>query len=179
MEAGEKGWVGLENQEVGRVREEEAPAGHRILGFQRLIAGVAEVYPEQFARRRVVVDQENRLAPPPGFHRGSVTAVDVCAPLVFTSGMPPQLGTFAPSAQSRCRQVLIVEDNVDQAQTLRMFLSMKGHRLEIAGNRPAAIDVARRFRPDVGLLDLGLPGVDGFEVGRPTKNKYGRAAPPV
>ena len=87
----------------------------------------------------------------------------------------PQLGTFTPSAQTRCRHVLIVEDNVDQAQTLRMFLSMKGHRLEIASTGPAAIDVARRFRPDVVLLDLGLPGIDGFEVARQIKNQYGDA----
>ena len=89
--------------------------------------------------------------------------------------MPPQLGTFIPPAQSRCRQVLIVEDNADQAQTLRMFLSMKGHRLEIAATGPAAIEVARRFRPDVVLLDLGLPGIDGFEVARQIKQEYGDA----
>ena len=89
--------------------------------------------------------------------------------------MPPQLGTFIPSAHVRCRQVLIVEDNVDQAQTLRMFLSMKGHRLEIAATGPAAIEVARRFRPEVVLLDLGLPGIDGFEVARQIKNEYGDA----
>jgi two-component system CheB/CheR fusion protein len=75
----------------------------------------------------------------------------------------------------RCRQVLIVEDNVDQAQTLRMFLSMKGHRLEIAATGPAAIESAHRFRPEVVLLDLGLPGIDGFEVARQLRQEYGQA----
>jgi len=90
--------------------------------------------------------------------------------------MPPQLGTFSPPlGQARCRQVLIVEDNVDQAQTLRLFLSMKGHRLEIAATGPAALEVARRFRPDVVLLDLGLPGLDGFEVARQLRQEYGEA----
>jgi CheY-like chemotaxis protein len=88
--------------------------------------------------------------------------------------MPPQLGT-PTSSSARCRQVLIVEDNVDQAQTLRVFLSMRGHRLEIAATGPAAIEVARRFRPDVVLLDLGLPGFDGFEVARQIKQEYGAA----
>ena len=92
----------------------------------------------------------------------------------------PQLGTFAPLSASvsphfRCRQVLIVEDNVDQAQTLRVFLSMKGHQLEIAATGPAALEVARRFRPDVVLLDLGLPGLDGFEVARQLRQEYGEA----
>ena len=88
--------------------------------------------------------------------------------------MPPQLGTFSPPlGQARCRQVLIVEDNVDQAQTLRLFLSMKGHRLEIAATGPAALEVARRFRPDVVLLDLGLPGLDGIEVARRLREEHG------
>jgi CheY-like chemotaxis protein len=74
---------------------------------------------------------------------------------------------------TRALQVLIVEDNVDQAQTLRVFLSMMGHRLEIAATGPAAIESARRFRPEVVLLDLGLPGVDGFEVARQIKQEHG------
>jgi two-component system CheB/CheR fusion protein len=75
----------------------------------------------------------------------------------------------------RPQQVLIVEDNVDQAQTLRTYLGMKGHRLEIAATGPAAIEVARRFRPQVVLLDLGLPGLDGFEVARQLRQEYGEA----
>src|SRR5256885_8889832 len=85
----------------------------------------------------------------------------------------PQLGTFT-APQVRCRQVL-VEDNIDQAQTLRMFLGMKGHRLEIAATGPAALEIARRFRPEVVLLDLGLPGLDGFEVARQLRQEYGEA----
>src|SRR5207237_5098475 len=86
---------------------------------------------------------------------------------LLLAATPPQLGTFSPPlGQARCRQVLIVEDNVDQAQTLRLFLSMQGHRLEIAATGPAALGVARRFRPDVVLLDLGLPAPDGFDADR-------------
>jgi two-component system CheB/CheR fusion protein len=71
--------------------------------------------------------------------------------------------------------VLIVEDNVDQAQTMRAFLSLKGHSLEIAATGPRALDIARRFRPDVVLLDIGLPGIDGFEVARQLKSEHGDA----
>ncbi|HYR35909.1 MAG TPA: response regulator [Burkholderiales bacterium] len=75
----------------------------------------------------------------------------------------------------RCRQVLIVEDNVDQAQTLRLFLGMMGHRIAVAASGPAAIEAARRLRPEVVLLDIGLPGLDGFEVARQIKHEHGDA----
>jgi two-component system CheB/CheR fusion protein len=72
-------------------------------------------------------------------------------------------------------QVLLVEDNVDQAQTLAAFLGLKGHHISIAASGPAAIEAARRVRPDVVLLDLGLPGVDGFEVARQIRREHGEA----
>ena len=75
----------------------------------------------------------------------------------------------------RTQSVLIVEDNADQAATLSLFLSLKGHRLEIASTGPAAIELARRQRPDVVLLDLGLPGFDGFEVARRLRQEHGQA----
>jgi len=79
----------------------------------------------------------------------------------------------------RTRSVLIVEDNADQAETLKELLSLKGHRLEIASTGPAAIERARRQRPDVVLLDLGLPGCDGFEVARRLKADSRTAGVPI
>ena len=71
------------------------------------------------------------------------------------------------------QQVLIVEDNVDQAATLCMFLDLKGHQLQVATTGLAALELARRCRPDVVLLDIGLPGLDGFEVARELRREYG------
>jgi DNA-binding response OmpR family regulator len=85
--------------------------------------------------------------------------------------MATQSGLVQPE---RTRQVLIVEDNVDQAETLKVFLSMKGHQLQVAATGPAAIELARRQRPDVVLLDLGLPGFDGFEVARRLRQEHGQ-----
>jgi len=79
------------------------------------------------------------------------------------------------TGSSRARSVLIVEDNADQAHTLLVFLGMKGHQLEVAPSGPAAIEAARRLRPDVVLLDLGLPGCDGFEVARRLRDEHGAA----
>jgi CheY-like chemotaxis protein len=90
--------------------------------------------------------------------------------------MPFQYGTFEPSSpdlHARMLHVLIVEDNFDQAETLRIFLSGKGHTLEIAPSGPAALEAARRKRPDIVLLDLGLPGLDGIEVAKRLRLEHG------
>ena len=62
------------------------------------------------------------------------------------------------------RRVLLVDDNLDHIHTLSILLRSMGHTVDYAVNGYVALDVARRFRPDVVLLDLGLPGVTGLEV---------------
>jgi two-component system CheB/CheR fusion protein len=60
----------------------------------------------------------------------------------------------------------VIEDNLDSVHALAYLLSDIGHTVEYAMNGYIALDVARRFRPGFVLLDLGLPGIDGFEVCR-------------
>ncbi|MDM7915563.1 MAG: response regulator, partial [Candidatus Eisenbacteria bacterium] len=60
--------------------------------------------------------------------------------------------------------ILVVDDYGDAAQMLSRLLSLDGHRVEIAHDGPAAIAAAKRAVPDVVLLDIGLPGMDGYEV---------------
>ena len=62
------------------------------------------------------------------------------------------------------RRILVVDDNVDAAVGLARLLRFAGHQLEIAHDGNAAIALADRFRPDVLLLDIGLPGLSGYEV---------------
>ena len=64
-----------------------------------------------------------------------------------------------------CR-VLLVDDNVDAAQTVSMLLEMSGHQCRMAHDGPTGLDAALAWRPDVVLLDIGLPGLNGFEVAR-------------
>lgn len=61
-------------------------------------------------------------------------------------------------------KVLIVEDDLDSVHTLAALVRHFGHSVEYAINGYAALEVARQFKPQVVLLDLGLPGIDGYEV---------------
>lgn len=62
------------------------------------------------------------------------------------------------------KKVLIVEDDIDSVRTLSMLVAEMGHTVEYAINGYVAVSLAKRFKPDVVLLDIGLPGLDGFDV---------------
>lgn len=64
------------------------------------------------------------------------------------------------------KRVLVVDDNRDAADTLAMLLELWGHQVQIAGDGLTAMELGEAFDPHVVLLDLGLPGLDGFEVAR-------------
>jgi len=64
------------------------------------------------------------------------------------------------------RRILIVDDNTDSARSLAMLQNRRGHTAKTAFTGPEALTIAAEFRPEVILLDIGLPGMDGFEVVR-------------
>ncbi len=70
------------------------------------------------------------------------------------------------TAATFSRRVLIADDNPDAAASLALMLKMQGHEVFIAGDGVEALDVARRYRPDVAILDLGMPRMDGYEAAR-------------
>ena len=61
-------------------------------------------------------------------------------------------------------RVLVVEDNPDCANSEAMLLRLMGHHVEVANDGPTAVALAKRQEPDVVLLDIGLPGIDGWAV---------------
>ncbi|MFO1007321.1 MAG: PAS domain S-box protein [Planctomycetaceae bacterium] len=63
-------------------------------------------------------------------------------------------------------RVLVVDDNLDAAQTLGMLLEETGHDVQLACDGPTALQMTLAYRPHVVLLDIGLPGFDGYEVAR-------------
>lgn len=64
------------------------------------------------------------------------------------------------------KRILIAEDNRDGAETLAGLLRLHGHTVEVAYTGERALQTAPAFRPDVAILDIGLPGLDGYEVAR-------------
>lgn len=67
---------------------------------------------------------------------------------------------------STSHRILVVDDNEDAAETIATLLELWGHRTATAHNGPDALDMARRFGPDLAFLDIGLPGMSGYEVAR-------------
>ncbi len=62
--------------------------------------------------------------------------------------------------------VLIIEDYPDGRETLRLFLEMNGYRVDVAADGLEGVDKALALQPQVALIDIGLPGLNGYEVAR-------------
>lgn len=72
------------------------------------------------------------------------------------------------------RRILIVEDNADAREALRVLLELEGHTVEAAEEGLKAIEIARAQAPDIALVDIGLPGLDGYGVARQLRRPGGR-----
>lgn len=70
-------------------------------------------------------------------------------------------------------RILIVDDNVDAADSIAMLLSMEGHETRTVNTARAALLAAPEFKPEVVLLDIGLPEMDGYEVARLLRTQNG------
>jgi signal transduction histidine kinase len=80
------------------------------------------------------------------------------------TGLPPAIPTTA--RMPNLRRLLIVEDHPDVAESLALILRCDDHEVRIAHDGPAALQALSKFKPDVVLLDVGLPGMDGYQVAR-------------
>jgi CheY-like chemotaxis protein len=78
----------------------------------------------------------------------------------------------ARTAAGRLR-VVIVEDSPDSADSLRLLLEVRGHEVRVAHSGPEGVDLAVAWRPDIVVSDIGLPGLDGFEVARRLRGQPG------
>lgn len=122
-----------------------------------------------------------------GMHGGSVgvTSGGIDQGSIFTvilptlPGLAPELQTrLSPPAEAAevgeavevagpvCHRILVVDDNVDAAQTMVMLLGLSGHDARAAFGGQEALDMTLAFRPDVVFLDIGMPGMSGYEVAR-------------
>jgi signal transduction histidine kinase/ActR/RegA family two-component response regulator len=78
----------------------------------------------------------------------------------------PEPQTTVAGRPVRSLRILVVDDNRDAAESLAVLLGMWGHEASVALDGPGALEVLRRQRPEVVLLDIGLPEMDGYEVSR-------------
>jgi CheY-like chemotaxis protein len=86
-----------------------------------------------------------------------------------------------PSAESQTRtqplRVLIADDDRDSALTLSTLLEIEGFEVRTVHGGQEALDAAREFRPDVVLLDIGMPKITGYEAARRLRLRYGNDCP--
>jgi PAS domain S-box-containing protein len=79
---------------------------------------------------------------------------------------PPAVAAAVPAASVRARSILLADDNLDAAETLAELLRMDGHTVHTANDGMRAVAMALQLRPDVLVLDIGMPGLNGYEVAR-------------
>ena len=96
--------------------------------------------------------------------RGSEFVVHL--PAVEETSEAPPPARPAPPPPGPGRRILIVDDNRDGAESLALLLQLGGHETHTAHDGPEAVAAAERLRPDAVLLDIGLPGLNGYEVCR-------------
>ena len=100
---------------------------------------------------------------------GMGTEFIVRLPLAADAGALGELA--ATHAGDRSLRVLVVDDNEDAAQALGMLLELSGYGVRVATDGLVALEIAERFEPHAALVDLGMPGIDGFELARRLRSR--------
>jgi hypothetical protein len=85
----------------------------------------------------------------------------------------PSASAVAEAEPRSSRRVLVVDDNVDAAETLDMLLQALGHKTRVAYDGPEALEAFEEFLPDIVLLDIGLPTLNGYEVAQRLRARHG------
>ncbi|WP_150106354.1 hybrid sensor histidine kinase/response regulator [Anaeromyxobacter dehalogenans] len=110
--------------------------------------------------------------------KGSTFVVELPAAPRAPAASPPAPRPAAAAAAAPLR-ILVVDDNEDAAELLADVLAHAGHEVRVAGDGGRGLELAVRFRPDVALLDIGLPVLDGYELAVQLRRRLGEAAPVV
>jgi PAS domain S-box-containing protein len=100
-----------------------------------------------------------------GLGKGSEFVVRLSSPTEETAFQDHRREASARSPAPPCR-VLVVEDNLDAAESMALLMRMSSHDVRVAHTGPEGLEAAVAFHPQVVLLDIGLPGIDGYEVAR-------------
>jgi signal transduction histidine kinase/DNA-binding response OmpR family regulator len=87
-------------------------------------------------------------------------------PVVSVEAAALSVVETTPVTNGEKYRILVIEDNKDTAESARLLLSLDGYDVQTANNGSAGLEVAQRFHPQVVLCDIGLPGMDGYQVAR-------------
>ena len=101
-----------------------------------------------------------------GLGQGSVFSVRLPHSARPVENNYPSTATHSGLKSPEAIRILIVDDNADGARSLALVLSASGNNVRTAHDGVQALAVAREFRPEIVLLDIGLPGMNGYEVAR-------------
>ena len=99
-----------------------------------------------------------------GMNQGSEFVVHL--PIALRTEPPVAAATTPATTVNTARRVLIADDNRDGAEIMAMLLTHSGYDVQLAHTGPDAVDVAAQQRPDVAILDIGMPGMSGYDVAR-------------
>jgi PAS domain S-box-containing protein len=103
--------------------------------------------------------------------RGLGSEFIVTLPIDLSAAPAVGAASAAGNGKGPSRRILVVDDNVDSANSLSMLLELEGHDAFVVHDGPSAIDAAEKRRPDVVLLDIGLPRMNGHEVCRALRER--------
>jgi CheY-like chemotaxis protein len=95
--------------------------------------------------------------------------------LPLTMAAPPAPPPVVEIPPARARHVLVIEDDRDARELMRLVLELDGHRVSTAGDGAAGVREAAAIAPDVVLIDIGLPEMDGYDVARGIRKRLGSA----
>jgi PAS domain S-box-containing protein len=115
--------------------------------------------------RNIVELHEGRVyAASAGVGKGSTFTVELPARAVREEEVPAATGLQAAEREDAMKRVLIVDDNVDGAMSLKLYLEMLGYPVAVTHTGPDAVAYVSKEMPEVIFLDIGLPGMSGYEV---------------
>lgn len=153
--------IGIDASYLERVFEQFVQVPQRL---DRAVGGLGVGLP--IVRSLVELHGGTVRAYSDGLGRGSRFVVDLPACDSAAPAAPPPPPSPPPEIVPDAAALLVVDDNRDAAELLGEVLAAQGHEVRVAHTGPEALQVVRAFTPDAALLDLGLPVMDGFELGQ-------------
>jgi CheY-like chemotaxis protein len=129
-------------------------------------------------RNLVEMHQGTVMAHSDGLGRGSefVVRLPLAAPIADQAPQSTNDVRHELDSPLVGHRILVVDDNVDAADSLAMLLRLQGHEVQVAHDGPTALQLTASSLPEMVFLDIGMPGMDGHEVARRLRRQHEREA---